>query len=75
MNLFDCKCGYRFIIGEDDVYGPIYSLAPASSGWSRGRMMMRHEFSEGYADCEYAYIMGTRHPPRDNAEQIHPFTD
>lgn len=52
MNVFDCKCGYRSIVGKKKVYGPIF-VDRTRVDASAARMMTTEEFHEGYADCQF----------------------
>ena len=57
MQVFDCSCKWRFIIGKKQVYGPIWAIGlpghftGATGCHTRGRMMTREQFEDEYADC------------------------
>ena len=58
MKLFQCCCGWSYVIGKRNVYGAIY---PAGIGEFPGlladtqRMMTRETWADWYADCEACY--------------------
>lgn len=79
MRVFDCRCTWRFIIGDKQVYGPIYlhNLPGHFTGdpggcYTRGRLMTTEEFADQYGDCAYNAAMIN---PANVAEHVHPFTD
>jgi hypothetical protein len=58
MVIFDCQCGYRFIIGKKQVYGPIFAhnlpghfTGDPGGCYSRGQLMTCEQFRDHYADC------------------------
>jgi hypothetical protein len=56
MKLFKCDCGYQYIVGDEDVFGPIIAVCESSGKESTtkfhlGRMMSREDFDEDYSDC------------------------
>lgn len=71
MHVFDCECEWRFVVGDDRVYGPIFrGPGEHKDYFSRGRLMTREEFEDDYADCAYRYELTER-----AALPVHPFTD
>jgi len=54
MKLFPCCCGWSFVIGKKNVYGPIY---PAGIGEfpdllaNTQHVMTRAAFRDEYAEC------------------------
>ena len=61
MEVFDCSCSYRFIVGKKQVYGPIYAIGLPGhytgphGCHARGRMMSREDFAEQYSDCAFRF--------------------
>ena len=74
MRVFDCKCKWRFVIGETHVYGPVYAHdLPGHPGcYSQGRLMTAEQFADDYADCAYKAAMKN---PANEVDHVHPFTD
>lgn len=54
MRVFDCQCGWRYIIGETHVYGPLWD-----QGWNKniGHLMTKEQFADDYSDCAYNAAM------------------
>lgn len=63
MQVFDCSCKYRFIVGKKQVYGPVYAFdlpghfKGPNGCHSRGRLMSREQFEDDYGDCAYRYSL------------------
>lgn len=78
MRVFDCRCEWRFIIGGNSVYGPIYrqdwggNHAEYHDCWSRGRLMSAEEFYDQYADCAYNAAMTN---PDNQDDHERPWTE
>jgi len=54
MRLFRCCCGWSYVIGKKQVYGPIYPVgigAYPGALASTQRMMTRAEFEDWEPDC------------------------
>lgn len=58
MRMYECRCGWSYVVGKKRVYGPIYrtgigdfpnDLAPSQ------RMMTRKEWKDRYGDCAVFY--------------------
>lgn len=54
MKLFQCCCGWSFVVSRKRVYGAIYSIGlgeyPQALANTQ-RMMSRAEFDDWYGDC------------------------
>lgn len=64
MKEFLCKCGWIYIVGKKNVYGPIYTIGPGPDSpfpsvhnrcYSKGQLMTREVFDDAYADCAARY--------------------
>ena len=53
---FECSCKWRFIVGKQKVFGPIFSGPGEHAAYHAvGRMMSREQFEDEYADCAARY--------------------
>jgi hypothetical protein len=74
--LFDCSCGWRFIVGKKHAYGPIYAIGlpghftGPGGCHAPGRMMTRGEFEDTYADCAYRFGLAGRSLWSRNVDRI-----
>jgi hypothetical protein len=66
---FTCSCGWRFILCDHGVFGPMWD-----KGWRFriSRLMTIDEFADDYADCAYNAAMTN---PKNQSVHVHPFTD
>ena len=70
MNLFECCCGWSFVVGRKKVYGAIY---PAGIGQfpdllaNTQRMMPRKEFEDWYSDCAACHAGRHKHKRSSHA--------
>lgn len=71
MDLFDCPCGYRWIIGKKKVFGPIWAEGENTPSYL-GRMHSREEWEDNYDDCKRSLDRASN--PYDTIKKV-TFTD
>lgn len=51
MRYFKCQCGWRYVVSQKKVFGPIFEDYDSSCA----RIMPKVRWAEEYADCAYNF--------------------